>query len=89
MTDAATSSAVVRLPAPPTRVSLPGGLRSGSYPDAIVTEPTLPNEIGMHRVAFSVDDIDKALEIAATHGCYPLPTSTDSPTSAAPAKSSC
>jgi glyoxylase I family protein len=26
----------------------------------------------MHRVAFSVDDLDEALRIAATHGCYPL-----------------
>ena len=42
------------------------------HPDAIETEPTLPNEIGMHRVAFSVDDIDQALEIAAKHGCHPL-----------------
>ena len=42
------------------------------HPDAIETEPTLPNEIGMHRVAFSVDDIDSALEIAAKHGCFPL-----------------
>lgn len=42
------------------------------HPDAIETEPTLPNEIGMHRVAFSVDDIDEALEIAAKHGCFPL-----------------
>ena len=42
------------------------------HPDAIETEPTLPNEIGMHRVAFSVDDIDEALDIAAKHGCYPL-----------------
>lgn len=42
------------------------------HPDAIETEPTLPNEIGMHRVAFSVDDIDASLEIAAKHGCYPL-----------------
>jgi glyoxylase I family protein len=42
------------------------------HPDAIETEATLPNEIGMHRVAFSVDDIDEALEIAARHGCYPL-----------------
>jgi glyoxylase I family protein len=39
---------------------------------AIETEPTLPNEIGMHRVAFSVDDIDHALAIAAKHGCLPL-----------------
>jgi glyoxylase I family protein len=42
------------------------------HPDAIETEPTLPNEIGMHRVAFLVDDLDKALEIAARHGCHPL-----------------
>ncbi len=42
------------------------------HPDAIETEPTLPNEIGMHRVAFSVDDLDAALEIAAKHGCHPL-----------------
>lgn len=42
------------------------------HPDAIETAPTLPNEIGMHRVAFSVDDIDEALEIAARHGCHPL-----------------
>jgi glyoxylase I family protein len=41
-------------------------------PEAIETEPTRPNEIGMHRVAFSVDDIDEALEIAARHGCHPL-----------------
>jgi glyoxylase I family protein len=40
------------------------------HPDAIETEPTRPNEIGMHRVAFSVDD--GALEIAARHGCHPL-----------------
>ena len=42
------------------------------HPDAIETEPTRPNEIGMHRVAFSVDDLDVALEIAAKHGCHPL-----------------
>ena len=42
------------------------------HPDAIETEPTRPNEIGMHRVAFSVDDIDEALAIAARHGCHPL-----------------
>ncbi|MGO4238336.1 VOC family protein [Pseudarthrobacter sp. YAF2] len=40
--------------------------------DAIPTDPTLPNEIGMHRVAFSVDSIDDALKIAARHGCHPL-----------------
>lgn len=42
------------------------------HPDAIETEPTRPNEIGMHRVAFSVDDIDEALAIAARHDCHPL-----------------
>jgi glyoxylase I family protein len=42
------------------------------HPEAIESEPTRPNEIGMHRVAFSVDDIDEALEIAAKHGCHPL-----------------
>lgn len=42
------------------------------HPAAIVTPPTEPNEIGMHRVAFQVDDIDAALEIAARHGCTPL-----------------
>ncbi|MGH8879080.1 MAG: VOC family protein [Stackebrandtia sp.] len=42
------------------------------HPEAIETEPTRPHEIGMHRVAFSVDDIDAALEIAARHGCHPL-----------------
>lgn len=42
------------------------------HPDAIETEPTLPNEIGMHRVAFSVDDIDESLAIAERHGCSPL-----------------
>jgi glyoxylase I family protein len=42
------------------------------HPQAIETEPTQPNEVGMHRVAFSVDDIDAALEIAARHGCHPL-----------------
>ncbi|MGI8666866.1 MAG: VOC family protein [Jatrophihabitans sp.] len=42
------------------------------HPVAIDTQPTQPNEIGMHRVAFSVDDIDVALEMAARHGCHPL-----------------
>ena len=42
------------------------------HPDAIETEPTRPNEVGMHRVAFPVDDIDAALKIAARHGCHPL-----------------
>lgn len=41
-------------------------------PTAIESNPTLPNEIGMHRVAFSVDDIDEALGVAAKHGCHPL-----------------
>ncbi|GAA3597513.1 VOC family protein [Kineosporia mesophila] len=42
------------------------------HPEAIESEPTRPQEIGMHRVAFSVDDIDQALETAARHGCHPL-----------------
>lgn len=42
------------------------------HPDAIETAPTRPNDIGMHRVAFSVDDIDEALATAARHGCHPL-----------------
>lgn len=42
------------------------------HPRAIDTEPTRPHEIGMHRVAFSVDDLDGALEIAARHGCRPV-----------------
>ena len=42
------------------------------HPEAIESAPTRPNEIGMHRVAFSVDDLDAALEIAARHECHPL-----------------
>ncbi|MDX5565233.1 VOC family protein [Streptomyces sp. ID05-04B] len=42
------------------------------HPEAIETNPTRPNEIGMHRVAFSVDDLDRALEAVAKHGCHPL-----------------
>lgn len=42
------------------------------HPDAIETEPTLPNEIGMHRVAFSVDDLERAVAVAATLGYHPL-----------------
>ncbi|MCB0910238.1 MAG: VOC family protein [Propionibacteriaceae bacterium] len=42
------------------------------HPEAIQTSPTLPNEIGMHRVAFSVDDIDETLRTAARHGYHPL-----------------
>ena len=42
------------------------------HPEAIETKPTRPNEIGMHRVAFSVDDIEESLAIAAKHGCFPL-----------------
>lgn len=51
-----------------------GQLRLFEYihPDAIETSPTLPNEIGMHRVAFQVDDIEASLAIAARHGCLPL-----------------
>ncbi|MCK2033456.1 VOC family protein [Microbacterium sp. KSW4-4] len=42
------------------------------HPEAIETQPTRPNEIGMHRIAFSVDDIDASLAIAARHGFHPL-----------------
>lgn len=42
------------------------------HPEAIETAPTQPHEIGMHRVAFSVDDLDAALATAARHGCHPL-----------------
>lgn len=42
------------------------------HPAAVETEPTRPHEIGMHRVAFSVDDLDESLAIAARHGCHPL-----------------
>lgn len=42
------------------------------YPPAIESKPTLPNQIGMHRVALAVDDIGQALDTAANHGCYPL-----------------
>jgi glyoxylase I family protein len=42
------------------------------HPEAIETKPTRPNEIGMHRVAFTVDDIDEALKTAARHDCHPL-----------------
>jgi len=42
------------------------------HPEAIETEATVANAIGMHRVAFSVDDIDASLAIAAKHGCFPL-----------------
>lgn len=42
------------------------------HPQVIETEPTQPNEIGMHRIAFSVDDLDAALEVAARHDCHPL-----------------
>ncbi len=42
------------------------------HPEAIESQPTRPNDIGMHRVAFSVDDIDAALAVAAKHGCHPL-----------------
>lgn len=41
-------------------------------PPAIQAEPTQPNAIGMHRVAFELDDIDRAIQIAAHHGCHPL-----------------
>jgi glyoxylase I family protein len=38
----------------------------------IETEPTLPNEIGMHRVSFLVDDIEASLAALAERGYHPL-----------------
>lgn len=64
------------------------------HPDPIETGPTRPNEIGMHRLAFSVDDRDDALrslrDTAAGHyeAWRPTRTSTNSPTFAVPAASS-
>jgi glyoxylase I family protein len=52
------------------------------HPEAIETEPTRPNEIGMHRVAFSVDDITRCA------AWRPTGTSTSSLMFAAPAASS-
>ncbi|GER23443.1 glyoxalase [Zafaria cholistanensis] len=42
------------------------------HPETVDPGPARPNGIGMHRVAFSVDDLDAALETAAKHGCRPL-----------------
>jgi len=42
------------------------------HPNAIETNPTRPNEIGMHRVAFTVDDIDETLKVVAKRGYHPL-----------------
>jgi glyoxylase I family protein len=42
------------------------------HPDANTIAPTQPNDLGMHRVAFQVDDIEASLAIAARHGCVPL-----------------
>jgi glyoxylase I family protein len=42
------------------------------HPNAIETKPTRPDEISMHRIASSVDNIDEALETAAKHACHPL-----------------
>lgn len=42
------------------------------HPAAIETEPTQPNEIGMHRISLAVDDIYESLNVAARHGYAPL-----------------
>ena len=42
------------------------------HPPANPMPPTRPNDLGMHRVAFSVDDLDESLAVAARHGCRPL-----------------
>src|SRR4028119_2070799 len=48
------------------------------HPDAIETQPTRPNAIGMHRVAFSADDLDHALR-APAEPPPPRPTAAGSP----------
>lgn len=42
------------------------------HPVGVEVEPVMANTIGMHRVAFQVDDLDAALAIAARHGVEPL-----------------
>ena len=64
------------------------------HPKAIESKPTRPNEIGMHRVAFSVDDIDgpsrspAGTAVTRCAAWRPTRTFTSSPMSAAPAASS-
>src|SRR3712207_4745669 len=38
------------------------------HPAAIETAPVQPNTLGMHRVAFAVEDIDAAIAVARKHG---------------------
>lgn len=38
----------------------------------IETTPTLPNELGMHRVSFLVDDLDASLALIEKRGYKPL-----------------
>lgn len=38
------------------------------HPGAIEIDPVQPNTLGMHRVAFAVDDIDAAVETVRKHG---------------------
>ncbi|NYG56881.1 VOC family protein [Nocardioides perillae] len=42
------------------------------HPEAVEAEPVVPHQVGMHRVALAVDDLDAALVVAARHGCHPL-----------------
>lgn len=42
------------------------------HPSGIERGPAQPNDIGMHRVAFSVDHLDVALAVAAAHGYHPV-----------------
>lgn len=42
------------------------------HPAGVETDPAMANTIGMHRVAFQVDDLDAALAIAARHDAHPL-----------------
>ena len=39
-----------------------------NHPEAIRTEPSAPNTLGLHRVMFAVDDIDATIERLRAHG---------------------
>lgn len=45
------------------------------HPEALPGDPQVPpNTLGLHRVAFSVDDIDESVAVARRHGAEPLRT---------------
>lgn len=51
-----------------------GGVELFEYiaPDPIPTPPTVANMVGMHRIAFQVDDLDAALAAVARRGYGPV-----------------